>query len=100
MTFRRRRSAIRDYVIGARGAAPTGLRGALAATACVGAWAGFALAAVGDAYKSFAFFCSDFAKMEPDQVGEWMEEDGVDYFPSISGFEYTLPDDVAIPHMA
>ena len=41
-------------VASARGAAPTGLRGALAATACVGAWAGFALAAVGDAYKSFA----------------------------------------------
>mmetsp|Transcript_16323 Transcript_16323/g.47786 ORF Transcript_16323/g.47786 Transcript_16323/m.47786 type:complete len:158 (-) Transcript_16323:22-495(-) len=41
-------------VASARGAAPAGLRGALAATACVGAWAGFALAAVGDAYKSFA----------------------------------------------
>ncbi len=41
-------------VASARGAAPAGLRGALAATACLGAWAGFALAAVGDAYKSFA----------------------------------------------
>ena len=37
----------------ARGAAPAGLRGALASIACLGAWAGFALAAVGDAYKSF-----------------------------------------------
>ena len=41
-------------VASARGAAPTGLRGALAATACVGAWAGFGLAALGDGYKSFA----------------------------------------------
>ena len=53
-----------------------------------------------ETYKSFEFFCSDFAKMQPDQVGDWMEEDGEHYFPSISGFEYTLPDDVAIPHMA
>ena len=41
-------------VASARGAAPTGLRGALAATACAGAWAGFGLAALGDGYKSFA----------------------------------------------
>ena len=41
-------------VASARGAAPAGLRGALASIACVGAWAGFGLAAVGDGYKSFA----------------------------------------------
>lgn len=41
-------------VASARAPALTGIRGTLAAISCGGAWCGFGLAALGDAYKSFA----------------------------------------------